>query len=174
MTDQIPGAQDWACVTACHRRDAHPVRLGVPAVTASAAPVPRHLQLRGRWSNPAVRPHWVIIGQGDALMAHTWWWNTWNSTVAKSAGTLWVANCIPVGSRRDRDEPDGHLADLAGVRPQAAFTQTRKLRSDPEFIGKARDIADVYLCPPDSRPAARCLFDRLDLSALPAHSPRPD
>jgi hypothetical protein len=28
-------------------------------------------------------------------MAHTWWWNTWNSTVAKSTGTLWVDNCIP-------------------------------------------------------------------------------
>ena len=30
----------------------------------------------------------MIIGQGGAPMAHTWWWNTWNSTVAKSAGTL--------------------------------------------------------------------------------------
>ena len=28
-------------------------------------------------------------------MAHTWWWNTWSSTVAKSTGTLWVDNCIP-------------------------------------------------------------------------------
>jgi len=95
MTDQIPGAQDWACVTACHRRDAHPVRLGVPAVTASAAPVPVIYNYAAGWSNPAVRPHRVIIGQGGAPIAHTWWWNTWNSTVAKSAGTLWVDNCIP-------------------------------------------------------------------------------
>ena len=68
---------------------------GVPAVTASAAPVPVIYNDAAGWSNPAVRPHWVIIGQGGAPMAHTWWWNTWNSTVAKSAGTLWVDNCIP-------------------------------------------------------------------------------
>ena len=61
---------------------------GVPAVTASAAPVPVIYNDAAGWSNPAVRPHWVIIGQGGAPMAHTWWWNIWNSTVAKSAGTL--------------------------------------------------------------------------------------
>ena len=25
----------------------------------------------------------------------TWYWNTWNSTTAKSTGTLWVDNCVP-------------------------------------------------------------------------------
>ncbi len=58
---------------------------GVPAVTASAAPVPVIYNYAAGWSNPAVRPHWVIIGQDGAPMARTWWWNTWNSTVAKSA-----------------------------------------------------------------------------------------
>jgi hypothetical protein len=28
-------------------------------------------------------------------MAHTWYWNTWNATDAKSTGTLWVNNCQP-------------------------------------------------------------------------------
>ena len=28
-------------------------------------------------------------------MAHTWYWNTWTSTTAKSTGTLWTNNCIP-------------------------------------------------------------------------------
>jgi hypothetical protein len=61
---------------------------GVPAVTASAVPVSVIYNDAAGWSNPAVRPHWVIIGQGGAPMAHIWWWNIWNSAVAKSAGTL--------------------------------------------------------------------------------------
>ena len=68
---------------------------GVPAVTASAAPVPVIYNYAAGWSNPAVRPYWVIIGQGGSPMAHTWWWNTWNSTVAKSTGMLWTDNCVP-------------------------------------------------------------------------------
>ena len=68
---------------------------GVPAVTASAAPVPVIYNYAAGWSNPAVRPHWVIIGQGGSPMAHTWYWNTWNSQVAKSTGTLWTDNCVP-------------------------------------------------------------------------------
>ena len=39
-----------------------------PAVTASAAPVP--VIYGAGWSNPAVRPHWVIIGQGAPVGAH--------------------------------------------------------------------------------------------------------
>ena len=54
--------------------------------------------------------------------------------------------------------------------PKPHLTQTWKLGSDPEFIGKVRDMADVYLGLPDSRPSTRCPFDRLDLSALPAYS----
>ena len=38
-------------------------------------------------------PSHAVICHVD--LAHTWWWNTWNSTVAKSTGTLWVDNCIP-------------------------------------------------------------------------------
>ena len=68
---------------------------GVPAVTASAAGRPRHLQLRRRVEQPGCPPAWVIIGQGGAPMAHTWYWSTWNSQVAKSTGTLWTDNCIP-------------------------------------------------------------------------------
>ena len=68
---------------------------GVPAVTASAAPVPVIYNYAAGWSNPAVRPHWVIIGQGGSPMAHTWWWNTWNAQVARSTGTLWTDNCVP-------------------------------------------------------------------------------
>jgi hypothetical protein len=45
-----------------------------------------------------------------------------------------------VGSRRDRDEPGGHLADLAAFDLKAYLIQTWKLGSDPEFIGKADDI----------------------------------
>ena len=45
-----------------------------------------------------------------------------------------------VGSRRDRDEPGGHLADLGAFGLKAYLIQTWKLGSDPEFIGKAGDI----------------------------------
>jgi len=68
---------------------------GVPAVTTSAAPVPVIYNYAAGWSNPAVRPPWVIIGEGGAPMAHTWYWSAWNSQVAKSTGTLWTDNCIP-------------------------------------------------------------------------------
>jgi hypothetical protein len=66
-----------------------------PAVTAQAAPVPVIYNYSSGWHSAAVRPQWVIIGQGGSPMAHTWWWNTWNSTTAKSTGTLWVNNCVP-------------------------------------------------------------------------------
>ena len=69
--------------------------IGGPAVAATAAPVPVIYNYASGWGNPAVRPAWVVIGQGGSPMAHTWWWNTWNPTTAKSTGTLWVDNCIP-------------------------------------------------------------------------------
>ena len=72
--------------------------IGVPTVlasTASAAVTPVIYNYASGWHNAAVRPHWIVIGQGGSPMAHTWWWKTWNSTVAKSTGTLWVDNCIP-------------------------------------------------------------------------------
>ena len=71
-----------------------PAALMAPAASAATTPVVYASGTSG-WSNAAVRPPWVIIGQGGSPMAHTWWWNTWNSTVAKSTGTLWVDNCIP-------------------------------------------------------------------------------
>ena len=74
------------------------VGFGTPAVmagAASAAVTPVIYNYASSWHNAAVRPPWIVIGQGGSPMAHTWWWNTWNSTVAKSTGTLWVDNCIP-------------------------------------------------------------------------------
>jgi hypothetical protein len=53
----------------------------------------------------------------------------------------------PVDGPGNGHEPDGHLADLAGLRHQAALSLagTFKLSSDPEFIAKVRDIAGLYL-----------------------------
>jgi hypothetical protein len=62
---------------------------------AQAATVPVIYNNAGGWRYPTVRPKWVLIGQGGSPMAHTWYWNTWNSTTAKSTGTLWVTNCVP-------------------------------------------------------------------------------
>lgn len=75
---------------------------GVSAVTASAAPGPVIYNYAAGWSNPAVRPHWVYIGEGGAPMAHTWDWSPWNSRDAKSAGTLWVDNWSPASHSRQR------------------------------------------------------------------------
>lgn len=74
------------------------VGFGTPAIaagTASAAVTPVIYNYASGWSHADVKPKWVVIGQGGSPMAHTWYWNTWNSTVAKSTGTLWVDNCIP-------------------------------------------------------------------------------
>ena len=68
---------------------------GLPAVTAAAAPVPVIYNYASGWHNPTVKPKWVLIGQGGSPMAHTWYWNTWTSTTARSTGTLWTNNCIP-------------------------------------------------------------------------------
>ena len=68
---------------------------GLPVVTASAAPVPVIYNYATGWDNPAVRPPWVIIGQGGSPMAHTWWSNTRNSQVSRSTETLWIDNCVP-------------------------------------------------------------------------------
>ena len=72
--------------------------IGVPAVLASAASAtvtPVVYNYASGWHNADIRPGWVIIGQGGSPMAHTWYWNTWNSSDAKSTGTLWVNNCVP-------------------------------------------------------------------------------
>jgi hypothetical protein len=71
---------------------------GTPAVmagTASAAVTPVIYNYASGWNNPAVKPQWVLIGQGGSPMVHTWHWNTWTSVTAKSTGTLWTNNCVP-------------------------------------------------------------------------------
>ena len=65
------------------------------ATAASATTTPVIYNYASGWSNPTVRPKWVIIGQGGSPMAHTWYWNTWGTWTAKSTGTLWTNNCIP-------------------------------------------------------------------------------
>jgi hypothetical protein len=67
----------------------------IAAGPAPAAVTPVIYNYASGWHNPTVRPQWVIIGQGGSPMAHTWHWNTWNATTAKSTGTLWTNNCIP-------------------------------------------------------------------------------
>ena len=47
------------------------------------------------WSQTAVKPSWIRLGAGGNVEAHTWYWNTWNSTTAKSTGTLWINKCVP-------------------------------------------------------------------------------
>jgi hypothetical protein len=75
------------------------VGFGTPAVmagTASAAVTPViYNSPIGGWSHAQVKPQWVVINQSASPSAHTWYWNTWNSTTAKSTGTLWVNTCTP-------------------------------------------------------------------------------
>ncbi len=71
---------------------------GVPALlatAASAAANPVIYNDSNGWRDPAVRPSWIIVGQGGAPVAHTWYWSAWNSRDARSAGTLWVNSCVP-------------------------------------------------------------------------------
>jgi hypothetical protein len=71
---------------------------GVPALqatTASAAASPVIYNDAAGWHDAAVRPKWIIIGQGGAPQAHTWHWSSWNAKTAKSTGTLWVDSCVP-------------------------------------------------------------------------------
>lgn len=69
--------------------------IGVSTAAANASTVPVLYNNAAGWSDPTVKPAWVLIGQGGSPGAHTWYWNTWNSTTAKSTGTLWVDNCVP-------------------------------------------------------------------------------
>jgi hypothetical protein len=65
------------------------------AATASAAVTPVIYNDAAGWHDAAVRPKWVIIGEGGTPNAHTWHWSTWDSRDAISAGTLWVDSCLP-------------------------------------------------------------------------------
>ena len=65
------------------------VGFGTPAIaagTASAAVTPVIYNYASGWNNPTVKPQWVLIGQGGSPMAHTWHWNTWNSTTRQVHG----------------------------------------------------------------------------------------
>jgi hypothetical protein len=67
--------------------------LVLSAFPAQAAPLPS-VYSQG-WLQHSARPAWIRLGAGGSVMAHTWSWNTWNATTAKSAGTLWVNGCKP-------------------------------------------------------------------------------
>jgi hypothetical protein len=69
--------------------------MGVPATVASAATTPVIYNLGNGWRTANVRPSWIIVGLGGAPVAHTWHWSAWNSKDARSAGTLWVYDCVP-------------------------------------------------------------------------------
>jgi len=48
-----------------------------------------------------------------------------------------------VDGGRDLHVPDGHLGDLAGIRPQAAPSPDLELSTDPEFIGMVHGLAEA-------------------------------
>lgn len=62
---------------------------------AQASTVPVIYGYAYGWTTPQVRPAFIAIGEGGSPWAHTWHWNAWNTTHAKSTGTLWVNNCRP-------------------------------------------------------------------------------
>jgi hypothetical protein len=59
-------------------------------MTTNPPPDARNARIYMATANVAVMD--ILSGREQA---HTWWWNTWNATTAKSTGTLWVDNCIP-------------------------------------------------------------------------------
>lgn len=66
------------------------------ASSAQASAVPVIYNYAGvSWQYPQVRPARVVISGDGAVFGHTWYWNAWNATYAKSTGTLWVNNCRP-------------------------------------------------------------------------------
>jgi len=55
----------------------------------------------------------------------------------------------PLDGEGGGSEPDRGVADLAGVRPQAAPQETWKLSADSQFIDKVRDVVGLYMDPPE-------------------------
>ncbi len=59
--------------------------------------------------------------------------------------THWSRSIV---GRRAGHEPDGAVADLAGVRIGATQQDSRKLSKDPLFMDKVRDAVGLYVNPP--------------------------
>jgi transposase len=62
------------------------------------------------------------------------------------------------------------LPDLAGVRAQAARRGDLKLSTDPEFIGKVRDVVGLYLSPP-ANALVLCVDEKSQIQALDRTAP---
>ncbi len=75
-----------------------PAAAGVPAASAATTPV-LYANGSGGWGNPAVRPAWILIGQGGSPWVHVGKWSTWDKGEphphASANATLWVDNCVP-------------------------------------------------------------------------------
>jgi hypothetical protein len=123
---------------------------GVPAVTASAAPVPVICDYAAGWSNPAVRPHWVIIGQGGAR---------WRTPGGGTPGTP----RLPSRPVRSRWTTASRTARWARQLPQAVRHALRgevAQRPAPSFVTGAWPLSSCPAGPgrraEGSHPAGRC------------------
>ena len=76
----------------------------------------------------------------------------------------------PVDGKAGGAEPDRGVADLAGVRAQAALVQTWKLSTDPQFIDKVRDVVGLYLDPPQAA-LVLCVDEKSQIQALDRTAP---
>ena len=76
----------------------------------------------------------------------------------------------PVDGFLCRDVANGGVADLAGVRVEAALVEGSKLSPDPLFIDKVRDIVGLYLNPPDAA-LVLCVDEKTQVQALDRTAP---
>jgi transposase len=76
----------------------------------------------------------------------------------------------PLAGPHAGHEPDLHQPDLAGVRAQAYLTEAFKLSTDPQFIDKVRDIAGLYLNPPEAALVV-CVDEKTQVQALDRTAP---
>jgi transposase len=76
----------------------------------------------------------------------------------------------PVAGAGAGAEPDRGQPDLAGVRAQAASSETWKLSTDPQFIDKVRDIVGLYLNPPQAA-LVLCVDEKTQVQALDRTAP---
>ena len=71
---------------------------------------------------------------------------------------------------RGRVDPDGGVADLAGVRAATAPPGHLKLSKDPQFVDKVRDVVGLYLNPPE-RAVVLCVDEKSQIQALDRTAP---
>jgi hypothetical protein len=67
----------------------------LPATAAAGGTLPVIYNGDAGWSSANVRPGWIYIALTGAPVAHTRHWSTWDSTEARSAGTLLTTVCVP-------------------------------------------------------------------------------